>query len=133
MAFKLTKVEVEQRDQLVAALNTKYAALEDAVSEYNAKLAELREPLQHALDGYNEAVEQARGFAEDIASQIDNDIEDKSEKWQESERGEAAIAWRDEWQGIDLSEIDLDLPGDLEVEATDHAADLEALSSETQD
>jgi chromosome segregation ATPase len=130
MAFKLSKSESAQREQLFEAMRAKFGELEDAINEYNSKLAELREPLQHALDGYNEAVEHARQFAEDIVGEYQGQLDDKSEKGQESERGEAAASWIGEWEAIDLSELEFELPADLEVPEVSHLDEFEALPVE---
>ena len=54
-----------------------WAAVEAAVAAYNAALAEASE------------------FAQEVSGRIGDDIDEKSEKWQESEKGEAAGAWRE--------------------------------------
>lgn len=130
MAFKLNKDEKARRDQLVKDLQEHVSKLEDAVNVYNDETAKLRAPVETALAAYNEIAEQARGFAEDIANQADSDISDKSEKWQEGERGQAATEWKDAWEGIDISEVEVEWPEDLTIEAPSHADDLEQLPEE---
>jgi hypothetical protein len=127
MAFKLDKQEIARRDKIFGELTEGRSALEDAVSVYNAALEELKAPVLAAVEKYNEAVEEARGFAEDIASQADGEIDDKSEKWQEGERGQAASAWKDEWENASFDPYEIEFPEELAFEQPDHPETLENL------
>lgn len=98
----ISKDDSKRRDSLTATLNTEFAKLQDshnvlleAVAKYNAD-----------VEAFNEKLQEARGFCDDIANEIDNYISDKSDKWQEGERGEAYGAWRDEWQNVDITDIE---------------------------
>jgi len=132
MAFKLTQAEAKRRDELVEALQKAQGELDDAVSEYNEKSQEIRGPVEEAVSAYNAVVEEAHDFAEDVASDGDTAFDEKSEKWQEGERGEAARSWIDEWQNADFNEIEINWPDDLEIEAPGHAGNLEALPTEAE-
>lgn len=133
MAFKLSKSESAKRDELIGWMRDKLTELKAEVSDFNGKLDELKEPLQHAIDGYNEAVEAARAYCEEIAEERQGNFDDKSEKWQEGEKGEAAQEWLNEWQNIDLSEIVIELPDELEAPEASHADDLEALPANAEE
>lgn len=134
MSFKLSEAEIKQRDELLANLNSATNALDDAVREYNEAVDKLREPLDAVVAGYNEIVNQAQAFAEDIANTADGEISDKSEKWQDGEKGQAAIAFKDAWEclGHDLREITINYPDELDVDAPTHADDLEAAPVEAE-
>jgi hypothetical protein len=132
MAFKLDKQEKQRRTGLVEDLRAGAGRLEDAVSLYNDEVRKLREPLEAALAEYNQNVEAARGFAEDIASQAESDIDDKSERWQEGERGEAAAEWKGQWENEVFDEISIDFPEDIEISDADHADKLDALPEEAE-
>lgn len=112
MAFKLTRAEeyrlellrdklADARLTLEAVFNAQSAIIEDAYAAINAALAP-----------YNEIVEEARGFVEDIASEREGEWDDKSERWQESDRGEAARDWFEQWQSA--AECDIETIDDLE-------------------
>jgi hypothetical protein len=129
MAFKLDKQEIARRDQIKEELVELRGKLEDAVSTYNAALEGLKAPVEEALAAYNVAVEEARGFAEDIANQADNEISNKSEKWQEGEKGQAASEWKDAWENEEFSEVEIQFPEELAIadEEIDHDGRLEGL------
>lgn len=133
MAFALTKADSARRDGYVKELNEKAATLDDAVRVYNEGVTALRDTLEKAVADYNETLGDARGFAEDIASAAEAAIDAKSDKWQEGGKGQAAGVWRDEWQAVELDDIEIEWPADLEIESPSHADNLEALSFEAQD
>jgi hypothetical protein len=116
MDFRLTKKEDAERDNLIAELNLRQTRLEKALESYNANMEQEQAIVQEALDNYNAALEEAREFTSDIASQADSDIADRSDKWQESEKGQAAAEWKDAWAGVALDEIEISFPDPIEVE-----------------
>jgi hypothetical protein len=117
--FKLTKQESEEHAELTDALRVALGALDDAVRVYNEALTALNDPLVKAIADYNEALQATQRFAEDIASQADSDISDKSDKWQEGDKGRAAVAWKDEWENFAQSVSDLEVEMASEVTADD--------------
>jgi hypothetical protein len=129
-AFNLSKQDAERRDGYLNDLRTHAAQIEDALSEYNATVATALPALQSAVDDYNNTLALARGWCEDIATAAEDAIDAKSEKWQAGENGQAAIEYRDHWQGIALDDLEVEWPEPFEIETPNHADDLEALPSE---
>ncbi len=127
MAFKLTKDETGQRQELSRKLSEAAAKLSGAIDAFNAGLEQLKAPVEAAADEYNSLISDAREFAENIASQADADIGDKSDRWTESDRGQAAVQWRDEWQGISMDDVDVQYPDDIDPPDLDHSDNLEAM------
>lgn len=123
--FKLTKAELAQRADLVAALSIASGVLTDAIDEFNASLAAAREKLESIVNDYNETLSKARDFAEDIAQSRRDEWNDKSERWQESEAGQNANAFVDEWEGIELDDIEIEFPEPIEEPDITHGDDLE--------
>jgi hypothetical protein len=130
-SFRLSKDEIARRDEIISAMREKYNDLDDEIRDYNEKLAALKAPVEAALEAYNATLSDARAFAEDIAGQADSDISDKSEKWQEGERGQAATAWKDEWEALSFDSISIDFPDEIDFsESSDEADTLENASEE---
>ncbi len=127
MAFKLTKKEMVTRDQIVAALREKGGGLEEAISTFNTAFEEAWGAVDAALTEYNDALAEAKEFTDEIHGDRQNEYDEKSEKWQEGERGEIASSWLGEWEGIDLSEIEIEKPDEIDVPDLSHADDLEGL------
>jgi hypothetical protein len=127
MSIKLTKGDRDRRAALIAELAEAAGKVDDAVALYNATVHAARTELDAVITAYNEKVAEASNFADEIATGIESAIEEKSEAWQESERGEAAVQFCEAWQGIDLSELDIEDADGLELGELDHAAILDAL------
>jgi len=83
--------------------------LEEAVEKYNEATGEKdKKPVEDAISIYNDALDSAQGFCETIVGDIEEFMEEKSEKWQESDKGEAHANWKDSWD-ITLDPITWDM------------------------
>lgn len=133
MAFKLSKEELKRRTNYFDELTVLRAELEDAINVFNAEVEKLKEPVTAALTKYNEVVEQARGFAEDIAREADEEIDSKSDKWRDGEKGQAAILWKDEWERADLSDFEITFPDELPGDLPEHPEILDGLPTELEE
>jgi len=91
MAFKLTAEEAK--------------TFEDLRGTYN----QTKELLQHAVDNYNEILTQLAEFRDSLLERLQGEFDEKSEKWQESDKGSAVGAMIDEWENLNLEEIDQDV------------------------
>jgi capsule polysaccharide export protein KpsE/RkpR len=130
MAFKLTKEEKTRRDQLVRDLGSLICQIEDEVNNYNAEVEKLRTYVEPVVKRYNALAAEAEGFREDIVGRLDVEYDDKSEKWQDGDRGQEVRSWIDEWENLDLSEIEVEWPDELEIERPSGPDDLEGLSED---
>ena len=72
------------------------------VEELKAKAAKAKA----AVEAYNEAVDRAQGFVDDLYQSADAYFDQRSTAWQESERGEAYCEWRDMF-GVTFDKIEL--------------------------
>src|SRR5580765_3997561 len=94
------------------------AGLDEAMSEISVKFQEL-EPVVEAINGaiqtYNGLLAEFGSFRDDIVSQIEETIDEKSEKWQEGDVGQSWVSWKDTWESLDLSELDeIEMPSEPE-------------------
>lgn len=85
---KLSKSQVEERGRHMAKLEETQVALEQAIAAYKAALVE------------------AQQFCAGVAEEIRAYFDDKSEKWQEGERGQAYEEWATGWEGVEFPEVD---------------------------
>ena len=119
--FKITKAPWASFILNVAELEGLSQALETLVTETNAKIVALNTTLQDALELYNEKLEEVRDFATEVHEDAEVAYEEKTEKWQEGERGAASLEWIGEWRGLldevggpieieEIEEISFDLP-----------------------
>jgi hypothetical protein len=121
MSFRLSKNEIASRDEIIARLEKAAAEVTAAVEAANAAIEAATEPVNGAIERYNEIVGKAREFAADVASQAESDIGDKSERWQEGERGQAAQEWQQEWEGLSFEDIELELPQPIDFDDPGYA------------
>ena len=103
--FKLTKAQCTERDGFAKKLSDASDKVADAVAEYNNTL------------------EAAREFCVDIAEASQSEWDDKSEKWQESDRGTECSGWIDQWRDVDLEGLEeLEFPHGLLDDLPDSAS-----------
>jgi hypothetical protein len=120
MAFKLTKEQSERIAELAGVAQEKGEALQQAIEEFNEKIEEMFAPVEQAVEAMNEVQSEIRSYVEEMVGDWRAEWEDKSDKWQESEKGTATSAWIDEWeQWAELDEISVEKPEPLEVEIPD--------------
>lgn len=131
MAIKLSKDELKRRDEIVEKLQTAAQDFQIAVDNYNEQVQALKAVVEAAYELYNEAVSEAHEFSAEIDCRLTDEIGEKSEKWQDGEKGQAAIAMQEEWMNASFdAEAELEWPDDLEFDDPDHASTLENLPTE---
>jgi len=133
MLFKLGKEQNEQRDTLATRIQEEREALDTAVTAFNDAMTTARADLQEKIDAYNEVLAEAKSFVDDVAQNWENDFEEKSERWQEGEKGEAVRAMIEAWQNADLEEVSVDMPDEeVSFDAEMHDELLNDLPSEAE-
>lgn len=105
MAFKLTKDELSEKASIEAKLAAAKSKIEAVYETTNSKIIALNEELDVCHDVYNEILSDAHDFVEKIAEDRRGEFEDKSENWQETERGSSASSWVEEYENA-LDEFD---------------------------
>lgn len=120
---KLTKAQLKERDDLCARLRDKHEELEAAVTKYNAAMVFPWSEVEAAVEAYNEAIQDAQAWKNDLAQEVRDYYDEKTEKWQESDKGGAVGAFADTLEE-DLPEVELEQPEELEF---DHEPTAEVL------
>lgn len=131
--MKLSKQDVERRDEYVKELRAAADVVEDAINVFNASMRDSWETAKQAIGKYNEIIAGVAGWRDDLVNQLESDIEEKSERWQDSEKGQSANDWKSEWENLDLETYDIDMPDEVESETLSHADDLEAVASQSEE
>jgi hypothetical protein len=121
MAFKISKIQLTERDTLAAELRNKGAALNSAIVGFNQAIEPLSRAVGEALDAYNAILERARTLAGGIVETAQEAFDAKSGKWQESDRGIQVRSWIEQWE-VSLDDVDLELPEPLQEVAPDEQA-----------
>lgn len=105
--MKLTKAEEKRQGSLGAYIRDRWGDLEEACIKFNEsdKGDVAKELLNTAIRDYNSILEEAKEFTEGVAERLGEYYDDKSEKWQEGEKGEEFSEWRDQWGDVEFPAI----------------------------
>lgn len=115
-----THQQVADIDSLAESCATKGDAIKRAIDAYNEAMASHIEAIKEAKDEYNEELAGLREIMEGLHQDAEEYQGNRSEKWQEGEKGRAYSRWVDSMEGISqLDALDFDTP-----EPMDHPDDL---------
>ncbi len=112
--LRLSKKQQSELAELESNCYLEASNLETAIATFNQTLGAAKEKLEEDQQKYNDELEKLRDFRDGIVSEMDDYIADRSEKWQEGERGQNYVSWKDEWEQLDLEPIELSLPDELD-------------------
>jgi hypothetical protein len=133
MAFKISNELLARRRALAADLSARGRALNVAVSTFNRDIAPLVQHVAEALDSYTGSPGRARDLADNIVTAAQEAFDTKSDKWQDSEKGEQVRHWIEQWE-MSLDSVDLDLPPVFEkIDPEEPAGDLEDAPGSTSE
>lgn len=106
MAIKLTKQEQKEQARLATTLQAHEGLV---ASEFSMLLDALRvapESLNRAISARNMVAKEAAAFAEAVHDRLQDEFEEKSEGWQEGDAGQEASGLIEEWDGVDIAEVE---------------------------
>jgi uncharacterized protein YukE len=109
---RLTKDQIEQHSQISTDLHAAHEAVQSAVAEFNAKVAAAYAELEPHVSDFNSEVEKANSFMGEVYADQESFYDEKSEKWQEGDAGEAYRSWMEQWEQV-IEEMELDVPEEL--------------------
>jgi len=100
--MKLTKEDKQRLDEL----QTKYIeARSAAMTTLDAVLEPLR-AAEAALKTLSDVVTEIEEYRDEFVARAQEDYDSRSENWQASERGEAAMAQINDWESAELPDLD---------------------------
>jgi chromosome segregation ATPase len=126
----LSKGQGKEKADLIDGVRTAHAELETAIGTYNEALTEEKGKVQEKLDALNAKIHEVKEWTVDLASDMQNYHDEKSERWQEGENGQNYSSWKDGYENLDTDDVEIEFPEDLEVPACAVADDLENLPDE---
>jgi hypothetical protein len=133
MAFKIDKRDAKRIEDLAYKLGEQREGIDNLIDVINEFIADRVGDLNLRIVDYNDTLGEARGVIEDIHSQADSDYQDKSEKWQDGERGSITKEWIEAVESIkdndlnDISEFDID---ECEIKLSDEVEDHKVILTE---
>ena len=119
---QLNKDQDKQRNDLLARLELADKAMQDAIAKANEII---ENEVARAIDSYNEVVTDMETFRDEIVGEMSSYYDDRSEKWQDSDTGQAYSGWKDDWEGLDVSPVEaVEVIEDREVDHHDNLANM---------
>lgn len=127
MAFKLSKAESNTKNELATNLRKAHQEMTERAQVAHEAVSDLNDAIHY----YNSVLSDVEAFRDERVQVWRDGYDDKSEKWQEGEKAEAASTLMEEWEGLDLSEVEtVEVPS--AAPDVSHADDLDALPSEAE-
>lgn len=107
---KLSKDQQKKLEDIRQRWTTARDALDVAQADANEKIAQVQSDLSDKIADLNALVEEANGIREEIEADAQSYYDEKSEKWQEGDRGSAYSEWISAWQNEveEIEEVALD-------------------------
>jgi hypothetical protein len=132
---------IKRKQELMRRASEAHLAAVDAVSAYDQELREARSALESAIEAYNSKMEDAYAvlmdvealgayenlknevieFVDNVSGELNTEFTDHSDKWQESDVGQAYSEWASEWDSFtfdDPLEFMLNSFAELEIPDT---------------
>lgn len=104
MAFKLTREEQDQQRDLAIELTSKLAILEQVTTVESPDQQEV----STAASMFQVILDDIESFRDSVASRLRDEYVEKSERWQESDKGVEVDYFISEWESADfITEIDI--------------------------
>lgn len=130
MAFKLSKSEEKQRQDFIETLRTKQEGLQAKQEEFQKETdpeakEKARQQITVILAEILVAIEETETFRDEIATRLRDEYDEKSEKWQESDKASEVDSMISDWENASFEEPELENPETMELE--DYAGMLEEL------
>lgn len=115
---RMSRAQQKEIDEQVSVIMEASSALEAAINDYNAAIEPVKGPLEEALGSYNEALSTLREIYEGIAQEAADHFSERSERWQEGEKGQQYQSWMDTLNDPGIENAELEVPEDLELPDT---------------
>ena len=109
---KLDKKSVAERERLCDLMRQIIERGNMLIEDYNESLDEDDlQKVEQVVTALNEQIDAANEFIQDQHEMMDSYYNDRSESWQEGDRGQAYQGWMDEWD-VSLESVELGMNED---------------------
>lgn len=116
---KISKKQYKEIEVLHNKMNALFEEYNNKVNEIQDKIIDLiGEELNPVIDEFNENVSDLQNQVDEIYGELESYIEEKSDRWRESDKGEQYIEWSYEWnvQYTQLDHCEIEVPlEDIEI------------------
>lgn len=134
---RISKAQIEERERIKGELEEHKAEVSRRVSAANAVIADANEwigkvndeinSVNEAIANYNQALSDGETWAQEVAGEIQSYMDERSDKWQESDAAEYYREWLSPYESYAMDEVPevAEVPEIEEIEEPDmdHADD----------
>lgn len=142
---KLSKEQMEIRGELIEALKEAEGTVNELIEAANRKIEDANEAindangalsdLNNAIDTLNAKIAEAETWGSEISSEIGDYMDERSDKWQESEKADNYRSWKEPFESLTTDSIEHieDFPEIEKLEEITSGSDLVAELEDTND
>ena len=98
MAFRLSKTDSARLEKFQAELNTWREQIDNEFLRVTLALGAAVQDINAMIERHNAAISDARVFVLRVSSEFRDAYDEKSERWQESDAGQAASGFVEDWE-----------------------------------
>jgi len=130
--MKLSKADEGTFNDLVKRGEEASSALGDAADKYNKAVQEAWEEFEAEVQDSNSVIDEIREFAEAQAEGLRCEFDEKSEKWQKSEKGQDALRMVEGWENFSTDQLSFDAPDEIDLGDAIIHEDFEQLPTDSE-
>ena len=120
---KLDKSTIAERDALANRFQAAFEDLDTAVTAYNEAITPVWDVLQQAMAAYNEVIDDANAWKNQIHQEIEDYMSGRSEKWQESPKAAEYREWQQAYEE-DFEQVEIEEPQEIELGSMENHEEL---------
>lgn len=125
--MRVSRADQKELNLRLDELRQAYLKVEEARRQLLIEWVAAANAYNETVENYNDAMNETKSFVESVGEGLRNDYDDKSERWQESDAGQAANDMIPEWEEFDpdpLERIEVVEPDELEESCEQKILDL---------
>lgn len=108
---KLAAAQQKEMMRLSSSLDVRKNDVSQRIADFNTKIQELidefNSEISQIVQSYNDVASEANAFVEEVKNAQQEYYDERSEKWQESDRGSEYQDWMNEWD-IEIEEVEVE-------------------------
>lgn len=131
--MKINKTDAKHKGVLVDALREAEGEVRSAIETFNAAVAVAWTAVEEKVADYNVVVSDVQSFVESVASDNRDKLDARSERYLESDKGQADEEWVGSWENLDVCELELEEPSPVDEPEFGLADELEGLADVSED
>lgn len=95
----LTKEHEASRTRLIGELQEAYKKVEEQFAAHTA----ITEKVNEAIAAYNDVCQNVETFRDEVTTDMQSYIDERSEKWQDGDSGQEYTSWKETWDALECS------------------------------